>query len=116
MILAAYNKAKNLSTKYPTTNNTNTVGNPDQSIEIVARLIASGLKQDILGQYRLDLIPIPIRWIMNLTKGTHANLLRVYQIILLHLWTVQIIKTCRSCSRVYFSEFGRRINPMPHWD
>jgi uncharacterized protein (DUF1501 family) len=111
VILAAYNKAKNLSTKYPTTNNTNTVGNLTNQLKIVARLIAGGLKTRIYwvstGGFDTHSNQVDNT---DLTKGTHANLLKgVSDNIAAFMDDCKLLSLADRVVGFTFSEFGRRI-------
>lgn len=111
VILAAYEKAKNLSTKYPNVNNTNTANNLTNQLKIVARLIAGGLKTRIYwvstGGFDTHSNQVDPT---DLTKGTHANLLQgISDNIAAFMDDVKLLGLEERVVGFSFSEFGRRI-------
>ena len=111
VILAAYGKSKNLSIKYPTTNNTSTPGNLTNQLKIVARLIAGGLKTRIYwvstGGFDTHSGQVDNT---DLTKGTHATLLKgVSDNISAFMDDCKLLGLGDRVAGFTFSEFGRRI-------
>ncbi len=111
VIVAAYNKSKNLSTKYPTTTSTSTSNNLTNQLKIVARLIAGGLKTRIywvstggFDTHSAQVDPL------DFTKGAHANLLKgVSDNIAGFMDDCKLLGLEDRVAGFTFSEFGRRI-------
>lgn len=111
VILAAYNKSKNLSAKYPSTNNTNTNNNLTNQLKIVARLIAGGLKTRIYwvstGGFDTHAAQVDAA---DFTKGTHANLLKsISDNVAAFVDDCNLLGLGDRVVGFTFSEFGRRI-------
>ncbi len=111
VIVAAYNKSKNLSTKYPTTTSTSTSNNLTNQLKIVARLIAGGLKTRIYwvstGGFDTHSDQVDTR---DFTKGAHANLLKgVSDNIAGFMDDCKLLGLEDRVAGFSFSEFGRRI-------
>ncbi|MEP7323743.1 MAG: DUF1501 domain-containing protein [Saprospiraceae bacterium] len=111
VILAAYNKAKNLTTKYPSTNGTSTSNNLTNQLKIVSRLIAGGLKTRIYwvstGGFDTHAAQVEAA---DLTKGAHATLLKgVSDNIAAFMDDCKLLGTADRVAGFTFSEFGRRI-------
>jgi len=111
VILAAYNKSKNLSTKYPAVNNNSTPNNLTNQLKIVARLIAGGLKTRIYwvstGGFDTHSTQVDA---VDFTQGAHANLLKgISDNIAAFTDDCKLLGLEERVAGFTFSEFGRRI-------
>lgn len=111
VILAAYNKSKNLSAKYPNVTGTATPNNLTNQLKIVARLIAGGLKTRIYwvstGGFDTHSSQVEAT---DFTQGTHANLLKgISDNIAAFSDDCKLLGLEERVVGFTFSEFGRRI-------